>query len=119
MIKLALYLICGLMAGSVSGMVGVGGGIIVVPMLTLIFGFSQHLAQGTTLAMLIPPIGILAALSYYKQGYVNFAVAALLCVGFFLGSYFGAKFAVGLSEVMLRRIFGSCLLLVAIYTIFK
>ncbi|MDX9702063.1 MAG: sulfite exporter TauE/SafE family protein [Candidatus Auribacterota bacterium] len=119
MLKIVLYLISGLMAGSLSGMIGVGGGIVVVPILTLIFGFSQHLAQGTTLAMLIPPIGILAFIAYYKEGYVNIPVAVCLCVGFVLGSYFGAKLAVGVSELILRRIFGVCLLVISLYTIFK
>jgi hypothetical protein len=68
----------GLLAGVVSGLVGIGGGVIVIPALIYLFGFSQHIAQGTTLAMLVPPIGILAALTYYRQGYVNLGVAALL-----------------------------------------
>jgi hypothetical protein len=109
----------GVFAGVVSGLIGIGGGIIIVPCLIYIFGFSQHAAQGTTLAMLIPPIGILAALTYYRQGHVDFLVAGLLCLGFILGGYLGAKFAVGLPEVILRKIFGVCLLIVAGYMIIK
>ncbi len=117
--NLFLYIIIGVFAGVVSGLIGIGGGIIIVPCLIYIFGFSQHAAQGTTLAMLIPPIGILAALAYYKQGHVDFLVAGLLCLGFVLGGYLGAKFAVGLPEIILRRIFGVCLLIIAGYMIIK
>jgi uncharacterized protein len=114
-----LYIIVGLFAGIMSGLIGIGGGIIVVPCLIYIFGFSQHAAQGTTLAMLVPPIGILAAFAYYKQGHVNPIVAVLLCIGFVLGGYFGAKVAIGFSEVILRKVFGACLLIVAAYMIIK
>ncbi|MBN1522379.1 MAG: sulfite exporter TauE/SafE family protein [Candidatus Aureabacteria bacterium] len=119
MLNVILYLLIGLFAGGISGLIGIGGGIIIVPALIYLFGFSQHTAQGTTLAMLIPPIGILAALAYYKQGYVNIPVAALICIGFIIGGYFGAKFAIGFSEVILRKIFGVCLLLIAGYMIIK
>jgi len=114
-----LYIVLGVVAGMASGLIGIGGGIIVVPALIYIFGFSQHAAQGTTLAMLIPPIGLLATWAYYKQGYVNIPVAGLLCLGFVLGGYFGAKLAIGFPEVMLRKIFGVCLLVIAGYMIIK
>ena len=119
MTNLFLYITIGVFAGAISGLIGIGGGIIIVPCLIYIFGFSQHAAQGTTLAMLIPPIGILAALTYYKQGHVNFPVAGLICVGFVLGGYIGAKVAVGFSEVVLRKVFGACLLVIAGYMIIK
>ena len=114
-----LYIVIGLFAGAVSGLIGIGGGIIIVPCLIYFFGFSQHAAQGTTLAMLIPPIGLLATLSYYKQGYVNLPVAGLICLGFVAGGYFGAKLALGFSEIVLRKIFGFCLLLIAAYMVIK
>jgi len=114
-----LYVVLGVVAGMASGLIGIGGGIIVVPALIYIFGFSQHAAQGTTLAMLIPPIGLLAAWAYYKQGYANIPVAGLICLGFVLGGYFGAKLAIGFPEVILRKIFGVCLLAVAGYMIIK
>jgi uncharacterized membrane protein YfcA len=88
----------GLVAGVMSGLIGIGGGIVIVPVLVFLFGFSQHLAQGTTLAMMVPPIGILAAWMYFKEGYVDLSVAAVLCVGFFFGGWFGAKVATGLSS---------------------
>ncbi|MBI4061514.1 MAG: sulfite exporter TauE/SafE family protein [Elusimicrobia bacterium] len=99
----------GLLVGVFSGMVGVGGGIILVPILVLFFGFSQHAAQGTSTAMLLPPIGILAAWTYYKNGMVDVRAAALLSAGFVLGGLFGAQLAVALPKEILRRSFG-CIL---------
>jgi len=84
MVNSFLYVIIGIFAGMMSGLIGIGGGIIIVPCLIYIFGFSQHMAQGTTLAMLVPPIGMLAAWNYYKQGHANLPVAGLLCLGFVL-----------------------------------
>ena len=118
MITILLYLLLGFVAGALSGLIGIGGGVIIVPALVLLFGFSQHQAQGTTLALLIPPIGILAALMYYKQGYVDIKIAALICLGFFFGSFLGAKVATGLSNIVLERIFGVVLLLIALKMIF-
>ena len=111
-------MLLGLVAGMLSGLIGIGGGIIIIPVLVFIFGFSQHMAQGTTLALLVPPIGILAALMYYKQGYVDVKVALYICIGFIAGSFFGAKFAMGLSSAVLEKIFGVALLLIALKMIF-
>ena len=108
------YLLLGLVAGVMSGLIGIGGGIVIVPVLVFLFGFSQHLAQGTTLAMMVPPIGILAAWMYFKEGYVDLTVAAVLCVGFFFGGLLGAKIATGLSGAVLERVFGVALLAVSI-----
>ena len=106
-------LILGLIAGFLSSLVGIGGGLVIVPGLVLVMAFSQKMAQGTSLAILLPPIGILAVMSYYKQGYVDLRVAAILCVTFLVGSYFGGKLAIGLSDNTLKKIFGVFLLLVA------
>jgi len=114
-----LCLIVGLVAGAVSGLVGIGGGIIVIPFLVYALGFSQAAAQGTTLAMLLPPIGIFAVMAYYKQGYVNLPVAMFICLGFVFGGYFGAKFAVGLSQAMLRKIFAATLIAIGGYMFVK
>ena len=119
MINILLYILIGLFAGAISGLIGIGGGIIIVPALIYLFKFSQHAAQGTTLAMLIPPIGILAALAYYKQGHVNLPAAGFICLGFVIGGFLGAKYAVGVPEVVLRKIFGVCLLFIAGYMILK
>jgi len=112
------YVILGILAGTLSGLIGIGGGIIIVPALVFLFGFSQHSAQGTTLALLVPPIGILAAWTYYKQGYVDMKVAGFICLGFLLGGLLGARFATGLSNVMLERIFGISLLLISLKFLF-
>ncbi|WP_239651310.1 sulfite exporter TauE/SafE family protein [Neosynechococcus sphagnicola] len=90
----------------------------IVPILIFGFGLSQHEAQGTTLAMLVPPVGLLAAWTYYKQGSVNFQIAALLCAGFFLGGLLGAKLATGLSNVLLEKVFGVAMLAIALKMIF-
>jgi uncharacterized membrane protein YfcA len=118
MVSIILYLLLGLAAGIFSGLIGIGGGIIIIPALIFLFGFSQHQAQGTTLALLVPPIGFLAAWMYYKQGYVDIHAAIYICAGFFLGGFFGAKLANVLSDVVLEKIFGVALLLIALKMIF-
>ena len=100
------FVLTGLLVGVFSGMVGVGGGIILVPILVIFFGFTQHKAQGTSTAMLLPPIGVLAAWTYYKNDMVDVRAALLMCAGFVLGGYFGAKLAISLPNEVLRRAFG-------------
>lgn len=109
-----LFIGVGLLAGAMSGLVGIGGGVIIAPLLVMFFGFSQKLAQGTTLALLIPPIGIIAAMTYYKHGYVNLHAALFIIVGFIIGSLIGAKYITQLSNEMVTRIFAVFLLLLAI-----
>jgi uncharacterized membrane protein YfcA len=118
MTNIILYLLLGLVAGTFSGLIGIGGGTIIVPVLVFLFGLSQHQAQGTTLALLVPPIGFLAAWTYYEQGYVDLRIASLICIGFFFGGLIGAKFAVKLSNVALERVFGGALLLISLKMIF-
>jgi len=118
MINILPYLLLGWVAGVFSGLIGIGGGVIIVPALVFLFGFSQHQAQGTTLALLVPPIGFLAAWTYYKQGYVDMGAAGLICAGFFLGGLLGAKFATELSNAALERVFGIALLLISLKMIF-
>ena len=111
-------LVLGLIAGIVSSMVGIGGGIIIVPALFGIFAMSQKMAQGTSVAMLLPPIGILAVMNYWKSGYVDFKVAGLLCVAFIAGSYLGSTVAVKMNDTALRKVFGGFMLLLAIKYLF-
>jgi len=113
-----LYILLGLAAGTLSGLIGIGGGTIIVPALVLFFGLSQHMAQGTTLALLVPPIGILAAWAYYKEGFVDLHIAGFICLGFIIGGLLGAKIATHLSNVVLERIFGIALLLLSLKMIF-
>jgi uncharacterized protein len=108
-----VLLLIGLTAGLLSGMVGIGGGIIIVPALVYFLGFTQHEAQGTSLGLLLPPVGILAVMNYYKKGYLDIKVVAIMCVAFILGAYFGSKFSVNISEQKLKKFFAVVLLLVA------
>ena len=109
-----LYLLLGLIAGILSGLIGIGGAIIIIPSLVLFFGLSQHMAQGTTLALMVPPIGLLAAWTYYRAGFVDLKIAALICAGFFFGGLIGARFATEISDQLLRKIFGIVLLLASL-----
>jgi hypothetical protein len=109
-----LYVLIGVVAGILSGLLGIGGATIVIPALVLIYGFSQPQAQGTTLALLLPPLGILAILPYYQHGYVDFKVAALIAVGFFFGGYFGARIATSLPSATLGKIFGVLLVVLGL-----
>jgi uncharacterized membrane protein YfcA len=111
-------LVVGLIAGYVSGLVGIGGGILVAPALIIFFGFNQHTAQGTTLAMLVPPIGILAAWGYYKQGVVDIKFALIICIGFVIGGFLGSKLALGLPENLLRKIFAGTVILIGVRMFF-
>lgn len=113
-----LYLLLGLITGTFSGLLGIGGAIIIIPILVLLFGLSQHTAQGTTLALMVPPIGLLAAWTYYKQGFVDLKIAGLICLGFFVGGLVGAKFATELPDGILRKIFGFVLLAASLKMIF-
>ncbi len=108
------FIVLGLAVGALSGLMGIGGAIVIVPVLVYVYGWEQHLAQGTTLAMLVPPIGILAAWKYYQAGHTDLRVAALLCAGFFVGSYFGGTYANQLPGDTLRKIFGCALLLISL-----
>lgn len=113
-----LYLILGLVTGVSGGLLGIGGATIVVPALVFLFGFSQHQAQGTILAAMIPPIGLLAAMRYYQAGHVNIQAAVLIAIGFFIGGYFGARLVEYVPELVLKKVFGVFLLIVAARMIF-
>ena len=105
----------GLMAGTLSGLIGVGGGIIIVPALIYFVGFSQYQAQGTSLGLLLLPVGILAVLNYYHKGYIDFKVIGIMSIAFVAGGYLGSKLSLVISEIALRRIFA----IVLFYTAFK
>lgn len=108
------FLALGLAAGALSGLIGIGGGVLIVPALVFLFGMSQQQAQGTTLALMVPPIGLLAAWTYYKQGFVDVKIAAWICIGFFIGGLLGAKLATHMSSAVLEKVFGVALLLIAL-----
>ena len=111
---LILLIAIGIVTGIMAGMLGIGGAIIMVPSLVFILGFSQQIAQGTSLAVMLPPIGALAAYNYWKAGQMNLKFALILAVCFIIGSYFGSKIALSLPEAALKKIFGILLLLVAV-----
>ena len=112
--NIILYILLGLAAGILSGLVGIGGGILIVPALVFLFGFSQEQAQGTTLALLVPPIGILAAWTYYTHGFVDVKVAGLIAIGFIVGNLLGARVAIGISNEVLGKTFGAFLILIGL-----
>jgi uncharacterized membrane protein YfcA len=118
-LNVALYLILGVTAGTLSGILGIGGGIIIIPALVYIFHFTQHQAQGTTLALMIPPIGLMAAYVYYTKGYINIPVAAIICIGFFVGGFFGGKLACYLSGSVLQKIFAVLLMVISLKMFFQ
>lgn len=113
------FVLLGIVAGVLSGIIGIGGGIIIVPSLIYFFKFSQQQAQGTTLALLVPPIGILAAWTYYKQGFVDLKTAGLIVIGFFIGALFGAIYSTHISADLLRKVFAVILVLVGIKMFFQ
>jgi len=103
----------GILAGILSGLVGVGGGVIMVPLLVLLLGFSQHQAQGTSLAVLVVPVTAVAVYTYHKEGYIDWRYVGIIAVFFVVGGYFGSKMAVNLDQKMLKKVFGFILLLIA------
>jgi len=114
----AAYLIVGLAAGIMGGIFGIGGGIIIIPALIYLFKMTQHQAQGTSLAILLPPIGLLAVIKYYQAGHINFKIAAFIAIGFFVGGYFGATFAQSVNEPVLKKIFAVLLVAVGLHMFF-
>lgn len=106
-------ILIGILAGVLSGLVGVGGGIIMVPLLVMFFSFNQHEAQGTSLAVLAVPVTAVAVFNYYKEGQINLKYAAIIAVFFVLGSIVGSKFALTLDQKVLKKIFAVVLLIIA------
>ncbi len=116
--QLIILLLTGLLAGFVSGAMGVGGGIIIVPSLVFLLGMSQHEAQGTSLGVLVLPVVALGAWNYYKNGYLNVRFALVLIIAFVLGGLLGSQVAIMLPDRLLRRIFGGVVLILALKMIF-
>lgn len=112
--EIVILIVIGFLAGIVGGSLGLGGGIIIVPALVFIMGFTQHQAQGTSLAVLLFPIGILGVLNYAKNGYVNFKFAIILIIAFVLGSYLGSVISVNLPAKTLKKVFGIFMLIVSV-----
>jgi hypothetical protein len=113
-----ILVLTGIAAGMLGGLVGIGGGIIIVPSLVYFLSFSQKSAQGTSLGLLLLPVGILGVLQYYKQGHVDFRVVAIVAFGFLAGSYFGSKVALSLPQETVKKIFAIMLLLISLKMLF-
>ena len=112
-----LYALTGALAGTVSGLLGIGGAILIIPILIYGFHFSQHDAQGTSLAVLLPPIGLLATYRYWKAGHVHLTAALIIAAAFLISAYFGANCAVNISAPLMKRIFGIALTAIGILMI--
>ena len=113
-----LLAIVGLAAGMLSGMIGIGGGIIIVPALVFLLGFTQQQAQGSSLGLLLLPVGILAVMNYYKQGFIDVKVVGIMSVTFILGGWLGSKVALSLPQETLKKIFAVILIVVAVKMLF-
>lgn len=108
-----ILVLIGLFAGVFSGLIGLGGGLIIIPALIYLLHMDQYTAQGTSLAIMLPPIGLMAAYNYYKVGALNLKYALIIAAAFFIGGYFGSKYAVNIPVDILRKIFALTLLIVA------
>lgn len=115
---LVILVSIGLVAGFLSGLVGIGGGIIIVPALVIFLGFSQKEAQGTSLGILLLPVGILAVVQYYKQGYLNVNFVLIVALSFIAGGFLGSKLALTLSDAKMKKIFAIIMMLIAIKMLF-
>ena len=115
--RLALILVMACGVGVCSGLFGVGGGVILVPLLALLFGFEQHQAQGTSLVALVPPTGLLAFINYAQAGAVNWIVGVLIMPGVFLGGLFGGRIAQKLTPQHMRRVFAAILFALGIWQV--
>jgi uncharacterized membrane protein YfcA len=109
-----ILIVIGLVAGTFSGLIGIGGAIIIIPSLVFLLGMDQYSAQGTSLATMLLPIGLLAALNYYKAGELNIKYAMVIAVAFFVGGYLGSKVALQIPEPVLRKVFAGILVLIAV-----
>lgn len=104
--NILLYILLGIIAGIASGLFGIGGGLIMIPALVFIFGMNQHTAQGTSLAVMIPPVGILAAYKYYQAGNLKISIAIWIALGFVVGGLIGASLIQPIQDITLKRLFG-------------
>ena len=113
-----LLIIIGLLAGLLSGLIGIGGGIIMVPLFIVLLGLSQHNAQGMSLAVMLPPVTLLAVYNYHKAGQIDWKMALIVSAVFIIGGYLGSKFALKIDQAILRKIFGIVMLVISVKMIF-
>jgi uncharacterized membrane protein YfcA len=112
--ELGILLGIGLLAGFLSGLIGIGGGIVIVPVLVYFFSMSQKTAQGTTLFMFLLPIGILGVYNYHKAGHVDFKTASIMAITFIIGSYLGSRTAINVDTRLVKQIFAVSIILIGI-----
>jgi uncharacterized protein len=115
---LVVLMLIGLAAGFLGGMVGLGGGLIIIPALIMALGLGPKEAQGTSVAVMLPPIGILAAMNYYKAGYVNIKYALIIAVAFILGGWVGSKLAISLPDAIVKKVFAGIMIVTALKMVF-
>lgn len=113
-----ILILTGLAAGMLGGLVGIGGGIVIVPALVYLLGMSQLAAQGTSLSLLMFPVGVLGVMQYYKAGHVDFRLVAFLAAGFLIGSYVGGRFTLSLPQAAVRKIFAIFMIIIAVKMLF-
>lgn len=116
---LLMLLLIGLVAGIFGGMVGLGGGVIMIPAMIYLMGMGQHEAQGTSLAVMLPPVGLLAVMNYYKAGQINLKYAMVIAAAFLIGGYFGSKIALNIPVSMMKKIFAFALIAIALNMMLK
>ncbi|PQJ12010.1 permease [Flavipsychrobacter stenotrophus] len=114
-----ILIFIGLTAGILSGMIGLGGGVVMIPMMVMMLAMDQKMAQGTSIAIMLPPIGILAVYNYYKEGYVNIKFAAVIAAAFIIGGFFGSKLAIALPAELVKKIFAVLLVAIAVKMFFS
>ncbi len=118
MVEIIILILIGIAAGILSGLFGVGGGVIIVPAFVFFLGMTQHEAQGTSIGLMLLPIGILAAYNYYQSGNLDIKAGLIVASAFVIGGYFGSKLSLGIDEYILKRIFGLLMLFISIKLIF-
>jgi len=118
MVEIIILILIGIAAGVLSGLFGVGGGIIIVPAFVFFLGMTQHQAQGTSIGLMLLPIGILAAYNYYQAGNLDIKAGLIVASAFVVGGYFGSKLSLDIDEYLLKRIFGLLMLFISIKLIF-
>ncbi|MBC7861525.1 MAG: sulfite exporter TauE/SafE family protein [Bacteroidia bacterium] len=116
--EILILLAIGLVAGYMSGLVGIGGGLVIVPVLVYVLDYTQHKAQGTTLFMFLFPIGILGVMQYYKAGNVDWKAAAFISATFIIGNLLGSKTALSMDQATIKKVFGAIIILLGIKMIF-
>lgn len=116
---LLILLTIGIIAGTASGFVGIGGGLIIVPALVYFLGLDQHTAQGTSLAMMLPPIGIMAAINYHSEDSIEWYYSGVLVITFIIGAWLGSKWSLKLSPAVVRLVFGGIMLYASITMVLK